>query len=79
VTLADVNHFAEFIGDTFYAHTDEQATAANPFFDGVPGAARLRDRHCRLRQLTRQSPTIRLPGRMHAVYRFVQRAHDHRG
>ncbi|MDQ2737321.1 MAG: aldehyde dehydrogenase family protein, partial [Actinomycetota bacterium] len=34
VTLADIDHFAEFTGDTFYAHTDEQAAAANPFFDG---------------------------------------------
>lgn len=34
VTLDDINHFAEFTGDTFYAHTDEQAAAANPFFDG---------------------------------------------
>ncbi|RCW46996.1 oxepin-CoA hydrolase/3-oxo-5,6-dehydrosuberyl-CoA semialdehyde dehydrogenase [Halopolyspora algeriensis] len=34
VTLDDVEHFAEFTGDTFYAHTDEQAAAANPFFEG---------------------------------------------
>ena len=34
VTLADIDHFAEFTGDTFYAHTDEVAAAANPFFDG---------------------------------------------
>jgi oxepin-CoA hydrolase/3-oxo-5,6-dehydrosuberyl-CoA semialdehyde dehydrogenase len=34
VTLADVDHFAEFTGDTFYAHTDEAAARANPFFDG---------------------------------------------
>ncbi|HET6878208.1 MAG TPA: phenylacetic acid degradation bifunctional protein PaaZ [Jatrophihabitans sp.] len=34
VTQADVEHFAEFTGDTFYAHMDEQAAAANPFFDG---------------------------------------------
>ncbi|GAA4833724.1 phenylacetic acid degradation bifunctional protein PaaZ [Saccharopolyspora rosea] len=34
VTLADVEHFAEFTGDTFYAHTDEEAARANPFFDG---------------------------------------------
>ena len=25
VTLADIDHFAEFTGDTFYAHTDEEA------------------------------------------------------
>ena len=34
VTLADIEHFAAFTGDTFYAHMDEQAAAANPFFDG---------------------------------------------
>jgi oxepin-CoA hydrolase/3-oxo-5,6-dehydrosuberyl-CoA semialdehyde dehydrogenase len=34
VTLADVEHFAEFTGDTFYAHMDEDAARANPFFDG---------------------------------------------
>lgn len=35
VTSEDVEHFAEFTGDTFYAHTDEAAAAANPFFDGI--------------------------------------------
>ena len=34
VTLEDIDHFAEFTGDTFYAHTDEEAAAANPFFEG---------------------------------------------
>ncbi|WP_460955523.1 phenylacetic acid degradation bifunctional protein PaaZ [Parasphingorhabdus pacifica] len=34
VTLEDVEHFAEFTGDTFYAHTDEEAARANPFFGG---------------------------------------------
>ena len=34
VTLEDVLHFAEFTGDTFYAHTDEDAAARNPFFGG---------------------------------------------
>ncbi|GAA1305137.1 phenylacetic acid degradation bifunctional protein PaaZ [Saccharothrix xinjiangensis] len=34
VTMADVEHFAEFTGDTFYAHLDEEAAAANPFFGG---------------------------------------------
>ncbi|MBB5158372.1 phenylacetic acid degradation bifunctional protein PaaZ [Saccharopolyspora phatthalungensis] len=34
VTLPDVEHFADFTGDTFYAHTDEEAARANPFFDG---------------------------------------------
>ncbi len=34
VTLEDIAHFAEFTGDTFYAHTDEEAARANPFFPG---------------------------------------------
>ena len=34
VTLADIEHFAEFTGDTFYAHMDEEAARANPFFEG---------------------------------------------
>jgi oxepin-CoA hydrolase/3-oxo-5,6-dehydrosuberyl-CoA semialdehyde dehydrogenase len=34
VTLEDIEHFAEFTGDTFYAHMDEAAARANPFFDG---------------------------------------------
>ena len=34
VTLADIEHFAEFTGDTFYAHMDEVAAKANPFFGG---------------------------------------------
>jgi oxepin-CoA hydrolase/3-oxo-5,6-dehydrosuberyl-CoA semialdehyde dehydrogenase len=33
VTLEDVEHFADFTGDTFYAHMDEAAAKANPFFD----------------------------------------------
>ena len=35
VTEADIAHFAEFTGDTFYAHTDAEAAARNPFFDGI--------------------------------------------
>jgi len=35
VTAQDVAHFAEFTGDTFYAHTDEAAAAANPLFGGI--------------------------------------------
>lgn len=35
VTLADIAHFAEFTGDTFYAHTDEEAARANPLFGGI--------------------------------------------
>lgn len=34
VTLEDIEHFAAFTGDTFYAHMDEAAAKANPFFDG---------------------------------------------
>lgn len=34
VSLDDIEHFAEFTGDTFYAHMDEEAAAANPFFPG---------------------------------------------
>jgi oxepin-CoA hydrolase / 3-oxo-5,6-dehydrosuberyl-CoA semialdehyde dehydrogenase len=35
VTLEDIDHFAEFTGDTFYAHTDPAAAAANPLFGGI--------------------------------------------
>jgi oxepin-CoA hydrolase/3-oxo-5,6-dehydrosuberyl-CoA semialdehyde dehydrogenase len=34
VTLEDIEHFANFTGDTFYAHMDEEAAAANPLFGG---------------------------------------------
>jgi oxepin-CoA hydrolase / 3-oxo-5,6-dehydrosuberyl-CoA semialdehyde dehydrogenase len=34
VTLQDIEHFAAFTGDKFYAHMDEQAARANPFFGG---------------------------------------------
>ncbi|MEI3868022.1 phenylacetic acid degradation bifunctional protein PaaZ [Microbacterium sp. CCNWLW134] len=34
VGLDDIETFARFTGDTFYAHMDEQAAAANPFFPG---------------------------------------------
>ena len=34
VTLEDIEHFAEFTGDNFYAHMDEAAASANPFFPG---------------------------------------------
>lgn len=34
ITLADIEHFARFTGDTFYAHMDDAAARANPFFDG---------------------------------------------
>ena len=32
VTLDDILQFAEETGDTFYAHTNEEAATANPFF-----------------------------------------------
>ena len=34
IAMDDVEHFAHFTGDTFYAHMDEAAAAANPFFGG---------------------------------------------
>ncbi|QAY72925.1 phenylacetic acid degradation bifunctional protein PaaZ [Agromyces protaetiae] len=34
VTLDDIETFANFTGDTFYAHMDEEAATANPFFPG---------------------------------------------
>ncbi len=33
VTEEDVEHFAAFTGDTFYAHMDSAAAKANPFFE----------------------------------------------
>lgn len=33
VTQEDVEHFAHFTGDTFYAHMNAEAAKANPFFD----------------------------------------------
>ncbi|WP_115787560.1 phenylacetic acid degradation bifunctional protein PaaZ [Arthrobacter silvisoli] len=35
VTLEDITAFANSTGDTFYAHTNEEAAAANPFFPGI--------------------------------------------
>jgi len=35
VTPEDIAHFAAFTGDTFYAHTDEEAARANPLFGGI--------------------------------------------
>lgn len=35
VSLADITAFANSTGDTFYAHTNEEAAAANPFFPGI--------------------------------------------
>jgi oxepin-CoA hydrolase/3-oxo-5,6-dehydrosuberyl-CoA semialdehyde dehydrogenase len=34
ISLEDIEAFAQLSGDTFYAHMDEEAAAANPFFDG---------------------------------------------
>jgi len=34
ITLEDIEHFAEFTGDNFYAHMDEASAEANPFFPG---------------------------------------------
>lgn len=34
VALDDIETFAHFTGDTFYAHMDEDAAKANPFFPG---------------------------------------------
>jgi len=34
IELADIEHFAAFTGDTFYAHMDDAAARANPLFPG---------------------------------------------
>lgn len=34
ITLQDIEHFAHFTGDTFYAHMDAEATKGHPFFPG---------------------------------------------
>jgi oxepin-CoA hydrolase / 3-oxo-5,6-dehydrosuberyl-CoA semialdehyde dehydrogenase len=34
ITLADIEHFAQFTGDSFYAHMDEASAKASPFFEG---------------------------------------------
>jgi oxepin-CoA hydrolase/3-oxo-5,6-dehydrosuberyl-CoA semialdehyde dehydrogenase len=34
VTIEDIEHFAHFTGDTFYAHMDEEAAKASPIFEG---------------------------------------------
>ncbi|WP_405109928.1 phenylacetic acid degradation bifunctional protein PaaZ [Phaeobacter sp. BS52] len=34
ITLEDIETFAHFTGDTFYAHMDDEAAARNPFFPG---------------------------------------------
>jgi oxepin-CoA hydrolase/3-oxo-5,6-dehydrosuberyl-CoA semialdehyde dehydrogenase len=35
VEKQDIDRFAALTGDTFYAHTDPEAAAANPFFGGI--------------------------------------------
>jgi len=34
ISLEDIERFAEFTGDTFYAHMDDDAARRNPFFPG---------------------------------------------
>jgi oxepin-CoA hydrolase/3-oxo-5,6-dehydrosuberyl-CoA semialdehyde dehydrogenase len=34
ISMDDIEHFAHFTGDTFYAHMDEAAAKRNPFFPG---------------------------------------------
>jgi len=34
ISTADIEHFAAFTGDNFYAHMDEDAARRNPFFPG---------------------------------------------
>lgn len=34
ITIEDIEHFADFTGDNFYAHMNDEAAAANPFFPG---------------------------------------------
>lgn len=34
ISLEDIEHFAGFTGDNFYAHMDEEAAKANPIFGG---------------------------------------------
>lgn len=35
VTKEDIDHFSDFAGDKFYAHTNEEAAKANPIFGGI--------------------------------------------
>ena len=35
ITLEDITAFANSTGDTFYAHTNQEAAEANPFFPGI--------------------------------------------
>ena len=55
VTLADIEHFAEFTGDTFYAHTDEAGGDREPALRRHRGA-RLPRRLARGRAVRRSRP-----------------------
>nr|WP_241005356.1 MaoC/PaaZ C-terminal domain-containing protein [Nocardioides sp. zg-1228] len=35
ISRDDIDHFSDFTGDTFYAHTDPEAAARNPLFGGI--------------------------------------------
>lgn len=35
ITRDDIEHFAQFTGDTFYAHMDEEAAERSPIFGGI--------------------------------------------
>lgn len=35
IKLSDIEQFAEFTGDKFYAHMDDSAARENPFFEGL--------------------------------------------
>src|SRR4029453_7883612 len=35
VSLEEITKFANSTGDTFYAHTNQEAAEANPFFPGI--------------------------------------------
>ena len=57
ITMDDIEHFARFTGDTFYAHLDEETARANPLF-GVGVATAI--------SFSRSRPaclSIRRPGR----------------
>ena len=73
VTLADIQHFAEFTGDTFYAHTDEEAARQEPVLrrPGRPRLPRRRLRRrpvraarlrARARELRHRQPPVPHPG-----------------
>jgi oxepin-CoA hydrolase/3-oxo-5,6-dehydrosuberyl-CoA semialdehyde dehydrogenase len=55
VTLEDVEHFAHFTGDTFYAHMDDEAAKASADLRG-PRRARLPDPELRRGSVRRARP-----------------------